>query len=128
METPYFIKLNPKKNSKPGTLTPLEDFELGMDIKRVFYIYGFDTQGTRGHHGHYNTTQIIICLVGSCIVSVTNNDFKKKYCLDQQSAFVLPPGNSLIMSDFTPETILLVLCDKNFRDDKVFNDSPQISK
>ena len=41
IKEPYLITLEIKKNEKSGFLIPINNFELDMDIKRIFYIYGF---------------------------------------------------------------------------------------
>ncbi len=125
---PYLKKFSRKENDKPGILTPIEDFDIAMKIKRIFYIYGFnDVQEkmniSRGLHGHYNAKQVIICVHGSCTVRVSNkNGYHARHVLDSPTGgLVLPTGNMIEMSEFSLDAVLLVICDKNYKDDKIFS-------
>jgi hypothetical protein len=125
-QKPFVIKFSEKKTDKPGILTPIEDYEVGMEIKRVFFISQFhnsDKTLSRGHHGHYNSKQVIICVSGSCTIKVSNEEgHEAVYALKSANiGVVLPPGNLIIMYDFSEDAILLVLCDKNYKDDVVFS-------
>ena len=68
VDEPYIINLNTKKNEKPGFLIPIDDFEVDMKIKRIFYIYGFTDnidKNNRGYHAHETTKQVLINIKGS---------------------------------------------------------------
>ena len=129
LKVPALTRFHTKKNEKPGMLVPIEDYDIGMDIKRIFYIFGFNTveaQQTacsRGNHGHYNATQVLICVHGSCQVQITNSKmYDETYQMTQPDmGIVLPPGYAIEMSNFSPDAVLLVLCDQNYRDDSIFS-------
>jgi hypothetical protein len=125
---PHLITFPEKKNSKPGILVPIEDYDVDMVIKRIFYIYGFAQDAdkihlSRGTHGHYKAKQVIICISGSCEVVVSNTEgHYHRYLLTSPSTgIVLPKGNMVEMSNYSKNAILLVLCDKNYKDDEIFS-------
>ena len=96
-----------------GKLIALEEnSEIPFNFKRVFYIYGTQENISRGEHSHYQTQQLLICVSGSC--KVTLNDGKKKttYTLNTPEIGLLQ--DKLIwgtMHDFTKDCVLMVLAD-----------------
>jgi hypothetical protein len=114
---PYVLHLTRRRNEKPGYLVPLEDTDVGFPIRRVFYISGLPQGGSRGYHGHRETTtQCLICLTGQVEVeaggmtTVLDTDTK---------ALVVPPDNYIVLH-FSPSAMLLVLCSTLHADDVVF--------
>ena len=85
------INLDIIKTEKPGVLVPINDIkkELDMDVKRVFYIYGFTENiqsNNRGYHAHENTKQVLINIRGSVNIKVR----KARLLLPVLSTFVAP--------------------------------------
>lgn len=122
-EKPFLIELAEKNNDKPGKLVAINNFEINMDIKRIFYIYGFGDDinlNNRGYHSHKNTTQILILLNGSVCIKTKN-----KENIDEQVfnlckpniALKVPPNNFIKLLEFSKDAVLLVLCDTLFKDD-----------
>lgn len=63
-----------------GQLVALEEFkDIPFEIKRVFFMYGTDKGVRRGNHAHRTLEQILICIHGSCKISLDNGLEKKKY-------------------------------------------------
>jgi hypothetical protein len=120
---PYMITLDEKINNKPGKLVCINNSDIDLNIKRVFYIYGFDNnieQNNRGYHGHKNTTQILCILNGSVNIITKNiiNNNEQEILLDlPNKLLVIPPNNFIKMEQFSENAILLVLCDTEFKDD-----------
>jgi hypothetical protein len=124
---PHLICLTEKKNEKPGTLVAINDMsDINMPIRRVFYIYGFNTdpaQNKRGYHGHKNTTQILIALHGSLTIGVKNaqQENTETFCLTNPHTALCVPCNHLIeLNDISSDAIILVLCDTTFAEDVYF--------
>jgi hypothetical protein len=121
--TPYLVTLDIKQNEKPGVLIPINDFELDMHIKRVFYIYGFshnEKQNNRGYHAHETTKQVLININGSVKIITKSFDSSNEHIfyLDQPHlALVVPPHNFIKMEQFSQDSIFLVLCDTIFTED-----------
>ena len=123
---PYLITLDKKINQlKKGTFISIEYFDFDFEIKRIFFIYDFNDnplENIRGGHGHYNANQILINLNEYVEIDIQNNNgTKNTFILDSpDKALVFPKNNKLVMKNFSSNAILLVLCDKNFKDDKVY--------
>ena len=118
----YILSLEPKRNSKPGSLIMLEKSILGFDVKRIFYIYGLSddpTKNIRGNHGHTNTIQFIVCLSGSVdIETIYKENEPLHFKLDTpEKGLMLLPNNFIIMRNFTKDAILMVVCDTEFKDE-----------
>lgn len=91
-----------------GNLTVIEKV-IPFDIKRIFYIYGVD-DSTRGGHRHHKTIQAAICIQGSCVIQSNNGIEQKDFILNSPSkCMLIEPQDWHIMTDFTPDAILIVL-------------------
>ena len=103
----------PTFSDSRGKLTVIERI-LPFDIKRVYFIYDTDNKD-RGGHRHKITTQALICLKGSCTVSCDNSFIKEDYILDNPNkSLIVYPEDYHIMSNFSPDAILLVLASEVF--------------
>ena len=102
-----------------GQLIALEENrEIPFDFKRVFYIYGTQEGVPRGQHSHYETQQLLVCVSGSCKVSLDDGKEKKIYVLDRPEIGLYQ--NKLIwgeMFDFSSDCVLMVLAN-DFYDEK----------
>ena len=59
----------PVHGDERGKLIAIEgENDLEFDIKRVYYIYGTNTDVIRGKHAHFNLKQVMLCINGSCDV------------------------------------------------------------
>jgi hypothetical protein len=118
MTIPYLYEATEKINEKPGKLVSVEDLDIGITIKRFFYIYGFEEtdKNIRGGHGHRNTTQCMVCLNGYCQVSFEKNGFVLN---DRKKILIIPPNNTLTIN-CSKDCVILVLCDNHFKDDIYF--------
>src|SRR4030095_86334 len=74
-----------------GSLTILDNIEeiLPFPIKRIFYIQQA-SGSVRGGHRHYFTQHAVICLVGSCIVTIHDGQ-------REQEIFLTRPDQCLII-------------------------------
>lgn len=98
-----------------GSLCPVEFSNLPIDVKRIFYVYGVPDRKIRGEHSHYNTSQILICIAGSCTIICKDGKEEKTYLLDSPTKGLLIP--SMIWDEQiynTDNTVLLVLSDTNY--------------
>jgi hypothetical protein len=105
---------------KRGNLTVIEKV-LPFETKRIFYIYGVDTS-VRGGHRHKKTIQAAICLTGSCEIYNNDGTQEQRFVLDKpHKCLILEPSDWHTMSNFTPDTILMVLASEYFdKDDYIF--------
>ena len=101
-----------------GNLSVAEKLFEG-DIKRVFYIYQVpDGDVVRGEHGHFKANVGLVCVAGSCRVTVQNETGETVYFLsDPAECLMLEPADWHAMDRFSANAVLLVLCDAYFDDD-----------
>lgn len=120
----YIINI-PTFSDKRGNLTVLDE-AIPFQIKRLFYIYGVDNSA-RGGHRHHQTTQAAICIQGRC--TIINHDGKtlEHIELDEpKKCLILETKDWHIMTNFSPDAILLVLANTNFdASDYIFDPYPE---
>ena len=134
IKEPYLLTFDVKKNEKPGVLVPINDYELDMNIRRIFYIYGFTENvdiNNRGYHAHETTKQVLINVSGSVrvVTKSANSTTEKVFNLDKPNqGLVVPPHNFIKMESFSQDAIFLVLCDTVFSEDIYIYDDNNASK
>lgn len=107
----------PTHKSSSGELTVVEKLIPG-EIKRVFYIHDTNAQEFRGGHSHKESTHILICLHGSCHVTVKNELQEQNFVLDNPyTGLLLEPTDWRMMHNFTDGSILLVISNQYFDED-----------
>jgi hypothetical protein len=123
-ELPYIISFSEKNDStRCGKLVAINDYEIYMPIKRIFYLYDFKNDQTlnqRGCHAHQNTTQILIMLSGSVDIETKHLETREErnFKLNTpNTALKLPINNYINLKNFTENSIMIVLCDKIFEED-----------
>ncbi len=114
----YEVALKPVGDSR-GYLLPIE---IGRDVvpfevKRIYYMYGIPDGKGRGKHAHVDLRQILICVHGACTVVCDYGGGRplETYSLDRPDKGLVIEG--LVwreMSNFTPDTVLLVLADEHY--------------
>lgn len=60
--------------------------EIPFTVKRIYYIYGADSETRRGFHSHKNLQQIYIAIHGSCRVTLTDGKTTETVCLDDAAS------------------------------------------
>ena len=109
-------------------LTVMDHIEniLPFPLKRIFYIQ--EAKGFRGGHRHYHTRHAVICIKGSCTVSVNDGDVEENYLLDSPSqCLILDSEDWHTMHHFSPDAILLALASTNYSpDDYIYTPYPKM--
>ena len=101
------------KTDKRGSLTFIEN-EVKFKIKRVYFLYNL-SKYKRGGHRHRKTQQALIAINGSCKVLCDNGTKKKTVKLNRQNkCLILEPKDWHILSEFTKNTVVLVLASKEY--------------
>ena len=101
------------KGDELGWLVALEsDRNVPFPIKRTYYIFGTQPGVRRGKHAHRKLRQLMICLTGSCKVTLDDGRLREDVTLSRnnQGLFIDP----LVwheMYDFSRDCVLLVLAD-----------------
>lgn len=100
-----------------GNLVVVEGsgYDIPFEIKRVFYIYGSDSEVIRGQHANRKTEFVMINVSGKSKVKIDNGYEQKVIELDR-------PGMGLYIStmvwkdmyDFSKDSVLLVLASEHY--------------
>jgi tellurite resistance-related uncharacterized protein len=121
---PSVVEL-PEFKSDAGNLTVFEKV-LGRDIKRAFFIYGVGPDETRAKHGHLTATNALICIKGSCRITITNTEIQDEvFVLDQPNkCLIINPKDWHTMDQFSADAILAVMSDQHYDKDGYFYEKP----
>ena len=92
--------------------------EIPFTVKRIYYIYGADSETRRGFHSHKNLQQIYIAIHGSCRVTLTDGKTTETVGLDD-AASGLYIGHNVWREiyDFSDDAVLLVLASEPYSED-----------
>ena len=112
-----------------GSLVAIEHFEVGFEIKRVYYIFGTQPHVTRGLHAHRELKQIAVVLRGRCTFLLDDGHDKETVVLDNP-AQGLAIGSMVWreMSDFSADCVLLVLASANYDEADYIRSYPEFLK
>ena len=96
-----------------------EGMDIPFDIKRVFYIYGSDSEVVRGQHANRETEFLLVNVSGKSKVKVDNGT-------DSEIIELNKPRMGLYLStmlwkdmyDFSEDSVLLVLASKHYDADE----------
>ena len=107
-----------------GQLVVLEGNKtVPFEIKRVYYIYGVDTQIPRGFHAHKVTQQVAISIKGSCKMLMDDGEAKTTVLMDSPTQGVLIDVMQWHeMHDFSEDCILMVLASEYYDESDYIRD------
>ena len=89
--------------------------DIPFDIKRVFYIYGSDSDVVRGKHANRNSEFILVNVAGKSKVMVTDSADKKVIELNRpMEAIHIPKMIWKEMYDFSPDSVLLCITNTHY--------------
>lgn len=97
--------------------------ELPFVARRVYWIHGAKPGIRRGFHAHKRLNQLFVCVAGSCKVSLS--DGRKEETIDMTafgSALSVGPGTWRVISDLSPDCVLMVLADRPYEEDDYIRD------
>lgn len=113
-----------KHGDDRGELVALEYMkDIPFKVERVYYIFDTKLGSVRGCHAHKALEQILICLKGSCTLSLEDFSGRKEYLLKSPFKGVFISG--LIwreIYDFSDDCILLVLSSECFDENDYIRD------
>ena len=124
MKQSYKFKLNKKGNNDIGFLIPLEnDFNLPIEVRRIFYTYGVPVERGRGSHAYYNTKQVLICICGSLNVKCFDGEKEEVYELNKpDEALYIDPHVWRTSFEHSPDAVLLVLSSLEYNEEDYIRD------
>ena len=120
----------PPHGDERGQLVALEAMEdIPFRIKRVYYIYDTLPGVVRGKHAHRNLEQILVCVHGSCKVSLDDGCERKEILLDQPTLGLYISNDTWReMYDFSEGAVLLVLASEHYDESDYIRDYSQFLK
>lgn len=112
---------NPKlieKQSIADLQGNLNILELPFSCRRFYTLEKVPENTTRGHHAHKDLEQIFLVLQGSLtlVCSTPGSTFNFRLRSSDTHAVYLPRGYWRVLSNFTPDTICLVLASDHYRE------------
>lgn len=122
------IDLNLRGDER-GALVAVEDFQIGFDIKRAYFIFGTQAGVARGFHAHHALRQLAIVVRGRCVFHLDDGRRRDAVTLDDPSkGLLIEPMIWHEMSDFSPDSVLLVLADGNYDETDYIRDYSEFSR
>ena len=99
-----------------GNLVVVEgEQDIPFEIKRVFYIYGSDSEVVRGQHANRNSEFVLINVSGTSKVRVDNGFEEEIIELNRpRMGLYLPTMLWKDMYDFSEDSVLLVLASTHY--------------
>lgn len=113
-----------KRGDSRGELIVVEAMkDIPFEMKRIYYIYGVEKGIERGFHAHKSLEQVLICIHGSCKISLDDGTEKKEVLLDNPSEGIYV-GNMIYrcMYDFSEDAVLLVLASELYDESDYIRD------
>ena len=113
-----------------GKLVVVEGaLDIPFEIKRVFYIYGSDSQVVRGQHANRNSEFVLINVSGSSKVRVDNGFEEEIIELNRpRMGLYLPTMVWKDMYDFSEDSVLLVLANTHYDGHEYIRDYDEFIK
>ncbi|MEG2928534.1 MAG: FdtA/QdtA family cupin domain-containing protein [Oscillospiraceae bacterium] len=108
-----------------GKLVVIEgNIDIPFEIKRVFYIYGSDSEVVRGQHANRKTEFVLINVSGTSKVKVKDGKGNETiFVLNRPHTGVyLPKMVWKDMYDFSSDSVLLVLASEHFDNSEYIRD------
>ena len=107
-----------------GKLVVIEGNEsIPFDIKRVFYIYGSDSEVIRGQHANRESEFVLINVAGTSKVRITDGDEEFIVELNKPMMGVyIPKMVWKDMYDFSSDSVLLVLANTHYDENEYIRD------
>ena len=111
-------------HAEDGILVPIElEKQIPFEVKRMFYVFGVNSDKSRGQHAHYKTQQVLICLHG-CVVCVCKDAYghEIKVTLDYPTKGLFIPEMIWDEQVYTsPNSVLLSICSTEYNKDDYIN-------
>lgn len=115
----------PDFGDERGNLVVVEGggFDIPFEVKRVFYIYGSDSEVIRGRHANRKTEFVMINVSGKSKVKVDNGHEQQIIELDRpRMGLYLSTMVWKDMYDFSADSVLLVLASEHYDAEEYIRD------
>lgn len=114
----------PDLGDERGNLVVVEGGSaIPFEIKRIFYIYGSDSEVIRGRHANLRSEFVMINVAGTSTVRVDNGRESRIIKLDRpRMGLYLKSMVWKEMYEFSPDSILLVLSNEHYDAEEYIRD------
>lgn len=110
-----------------GILSVIDNIQ--FNVRRVFYLHKCSQNLTRGMHAHEQLKQILFCVQGSVNLYLDDGVECDRITLrDNSQALYLDGRIWRSMDNFSPDCILIVLCDLEYHNDTVITEYTEAMK
>lgn len=121
------IDLNLSKSSQ--IIHIQNKIDIPFQIKRLYYLYDLSVDSVRGEHAHKRLYQLIICLNKQLKIKLDDGKNKKTVILNKISqGLLVVPGIWRCLSDFSKDSVCLVLASELYSEDDYIRDYKQFLK
>ena len=120
-----------EKGDDRGRLVVVEGGQdIPFEVKRVFYIYGSDSDVVRGRHANRRSEFILINVAGSSKVRVIDRSGNEMIIslTHPHTGIYLPALVWKDMYDFSPDSVLLVLSSEHYDPNEYIRDFEEFRK
>ena len=118
------------KGCNCGSLISIEELEsIPFKFKRVYFIYGVGKNIVRGKHAHISSTQVLVCISGSCEITLDDGKKRKTIILNSPNSGILQ--KKMIwgeMRNFSKDCVLMVLSNELYNEDEYIRDYEEFQK
>jgi dTDP-4-dehydrorhamnose 3,5-epimerase-like enzyme len=102
--------------------------DVDFDIRRLFAVSASEGD-IRGEHAHKRCSQVLICVSGKVLVTCSNGTESAEYLLDAMHvALLVPPGLWAKQEYLTNNSLLIVLCDRDYEPQDYIHDYDEYKK
>lgn len=107
-----------------GTLGVLEGENIDFPVKRVYWITRSTPKSSRGNHAHRHLNQILIVLMGSLEISLSDGYETKTHVLNADSKEYLRiiPGYWRVLKNLSEDCVTLVLASEIYDESDYIRD------
>nr|WP_312388090.1 dTDP-4-dehydrorhamnose 3,5-epimerase [Pseudomonas sp.] len=94
-----------------GSLVSIEKYlNIPFSIRRIYYIFGTQQDVSRGFHAHRDLQQLIVCVSGSCRMTLDDGKTRVDHIMDRPNKALLVQNMVWReMHDFSPDCVLIVV-------------------
>lgn len=116
----------PLFNEHNGRLTVFEqgstNQKVNFPMARAFSVVA-NAGSTRGNHAHVRCTQLLICLSGKILLEMSDAEEKQEFLLTPNGqGMLVSPGIWVTQQYQENESVLLVLCDREYEENDYIRD------
>jgi len=99
-----------------GSLISLEENQnIPFVMKRVYYIFGTDSDTPRGFHAHKELRQMAICVKGQCDITMDDGKSKATVTLDTpNTGLLIDVMQWHVMDKFSSDCVLMVVASDHY--------------